>query len=312
MKGLACEPIRLKPSYKDYLWGGSKLRTDYGKVDAPEICAESWELSANPDGQSITEDGRTVNDLRAFWGTDCKPEFPILVKLIDARDKLSIQVHPSDETAIEGEHGKAEMWYVVEAEPQAYLYFGFSREISKEEFVSKARDGTICDVLNRVPVKKGDVFSILPGTVHAIGAGIVIAEIQQNSNTTFRIFDYLRKDKNGNFRELKLDRARDVCNFSVSVPSECRATGCMSFPEFTMTEMFVGKHFKAYKLDVVTDANLSTDNRSFQHFLCVEGSGVIRAQGKEYSIQKGDSYFIPAQLGEYQISGKLRILISGV
>ena len=140
MGSLVCEPIKLRPSYKDYLWGGSKLRIEYGKTDAPEICAESWELSANPDGRSLTEGGFTLDDLQEFWGTDCTTEFPILVKLIDARDKLSIQVHPSDQTAIEGEHGKAEMWYVVEAEPQAYLYFGFSKEISKEDFVIKAVD----------------------------------------------------------------------------------------------------------------------------------------------------------------------------
>lgn len=312
MKDLVCEPIKLNPSYKDYLWGGSKLRTDFGKADAPAVCAESWELSANPDGYSRTEDGRTMDALRDFWGRDCSEEFPILVKLIDARDKLSIQVHPSDETALGEERGKAEMWYVVEAEPQAYLYFGFSREISKEQFISKANDGTICDVLNKVPVKKGDVFSILPGTVHAIGAGIVIAEIQQNSNTTFRIFDYLRKDKHGNYRELKLDRAKEVCNFSITVPSECRGTGNMNFPEFSMTEMFTGKYFKAYKLDVKTVAKLSTDSRSFQHLLCIDGNGTLQAGENVYSIKKGDSYFIPAQLGEYQISGKLRILISRI
>ena len=310
MKELECKPIKLQPIYKDYLWGGSKLKTFYDKTDAPEICAESWELSVNPDGQSLTEDGRTIDDIKDFWGTNCTEEFPILVKFIDAHDNLSIQVHPSDETALVGEHGKAEMWYVVEAEPQSYLYFGFSKEITKQEFIEKSRDGTIRDVLNRVPVKKGDVFSILPGTVHAIGAGIVMVEIQQNSNTTFRIFDYLRKDKDGNYRKLKLERAKDVCNLSITIPSKCRTNCSMNFPEFSMTEMFVGKYFRVYKIDVNTIAKLSTDGNSFLHFLCIDGSGVIKTQEKEYQIKKGDSYFIPAQIGAFQLSGKLRILIS--
>ena len=309
---IPCEPVKLVPCYKDYLWGGSKLKMDFGKSDAPDVCAESWELSANPDGMTVTGRGLTLDDLKDFWGTSCPDEFPILVKLIDAKDRLSIQVHPSDENVIEGEHGKSEMWYVVDAEPQSYIYFGFAKSISKDRFEAMANDGSICEALNRVQVKKGDVFSIEPGTVHAIGAGIVIAEIQQNSNTTFRIFDYGRKDKDGKNRELKLERAKDVSNLEVTIPSECRATGSMSFPEFSMTEMFVGRYFKAYKLDVKTEAKLTTDNSTFQHLLCVEGNGLLMAGENKLEIKKGDSYFIPAQLGEFELEGKMRVLISRV
>ena len=187
-------PLKLRPCYKESLWGGSRLKREFNKADAPEVAAESWELSCHPDGLSRIKggphDGADLVSMGAldrdgFWGRACPAgEFPLLVKLIDARRELSVQVHPSDETALPGERGKAEMWYIVDCAPQAALYLGFSRKISREEFLHRAEDGTVCQVLNRVPVSRGDVFYILPGTIHAIGAGILIAEIQQNSNTT--------------------------------------------------------------------------------------------------------------------------------
>ena len=213
-------PLKLHPAYKEYLWGGHRLRAAYHKEDAPEITAESWELAQRPEGVSVVEGGtlagRTLDDLaaldrEAFWGKNCADmrEFPLLAKLIDARKDLSIQVHPSDETALRdrGEAGKAEMWYIVDCDENAGIYFGFAREITAEEFRRRAEDGTICEVLNRVPVKKGDAFFILPGTIHAICAGILVAEIQQNSDTTFRVYDYRRRGADGQPRPLHLDRA---------------------------------------------------------------------------------------------------------
>ena len=168
-------PLKLHPAYKEYLWGGHRLRTAYHKEDAPEITAESWELAQRPEGASVVEGGtlagRTLDDLaaldrEAFWGKNCADmrEFPLLAKLIDARKDLSIQVHPSDETALRdrGEAGKAEMWYIVDCDENAGIYFGFAREITAEEFRRRAEDGTICEVLNRVPVKKGDAFLSCP------------------------------------------------------------------------------------------------------------------------------------------------------
>ena len=196
-------PLKLHPCYKDYLWGGERLRRDYHKADAPDITAESWELAQRPEGVSTVESGPLAGmtpdrlaalDRDAFWGTRCAGmrDFPLLVKLIDARRDLSIQVHPSDETALRdrGEAGKAEMWYIVDCDEGAAIYCGFAEQVAPEELRRRAEDGTICQVLNRVPVKKGDTFFILPGTIHAICAGILIAEIQQNSNTTFRVYDY--------------------------------------------------------------------------------------------------------------------------
>ena len=260
-------------------------------------------------------------DFEGYWGFACRhagqateqsPQFPILVKLIDAAKDLSIQVHPSDETADaeKGESGKAEMWYIVDCEPQASIYFGLSREITKEEFLRRAQDGTICDVLNRVPVKKGDAFYILPGTIHAIGAGIVIAEIQQNSNTTFRVFDYNRRGADGKLRPLHVERASEVMSYNPIIPAECRANAKAEFPGFALTEMFSCAYFKAYKLDIKGEAALSTDGESFRHLLCVEGNGEIITESGNYPIAGGESYFIPAKLGEYKISGDCRILIS--
>ncbi len=316
-------PLKVRPFYKEYLWGGERLKKEYRKVDAPSITAESWELSAHPAGMTAlldikTQKVKTLQELeqidhKGFWGTSCQTSrFPILVKLIDATKDLSIQVHPSDETADakKGENGKAEMWYIVDCEPQAYIYFGFSKTITKGEFLRHVRDGTICEVLNRVPVKKGDVFYILPGTIHAIGAGIVIAEIQQNSNTTFRVFDYNRRDKDGNLRPLQVERAAEVLDYTPVVPAECKANAKAEFPGFALTEMFSCRYFKAYKLDIQTTVDLTTDGESFRHLLCVGGSGEIITESGKYSISRGESYFIPANLGEYKISGDCRILLS--
>ncbi len=317
-------PLKMRPCFKDYLWGGTRLRNEFGKNNAPKKIAESWELACLPDGASTVESGRyrgldiaalACEDRSAFWGSDCQGEqFPLLVKLIDANQCLSIQVHPSDITALpeQGETGKAEMWYIVDCEPQAYLYLGFSQKISPDEFLQRARDGTICDVLNRVPVSRGDVFYILPGTIHAIGAGILIAEIQQSSNTTFRIYDYQRRDHFGHLRPLHLERAAQVLSYTPIVPKECKANNAVYFPEFQMHEMFSCRHFRAYRLDVQNSVTMNCDGRSFQHVLCVEGSGNIYAKGEEHALSRGDSYFLPAALGEYQIRGTCRVLLSRV
>ena len=317
-------PMKLHPCYKEYLWGGTRLKSEYGKADAPEVTAESWELAAHPDGTCTVDTGplagRSILELgaldrRGIWGTACKePVFPLMVKLIDAKRDLSIQVHPSDTTALRenGEQGKAEMWYIVDCEPQACLYFGFSKRVSKEEFLCRARDGSICEVLNRVPVARGDVFYILPGTIHAIGAGIVIAEIQQNSNTTFRVYDYQRKGADGKLRPLQLDRAAEVLSYDPIVPEECKANSCVDFPEFTMAEMFSCRYFRAYRVDVRKYVELLCDGESFQYVLCVEGTGVICCGGAQYSIKRGESYLMPAALGSYQIKGTCRVLVSRV
>lgn len=317
-------PMLLKPCYKDYLWGGSRLAREFGKEDAPFPTAESWELVCRGDAKSTIANGflagKTLEDLRQIdkqscWGTDCQQDrFPLLVKLIDAEHDLSIQVHPSEETAMMdvGEQGKAEMWYVVDCIPHAYIYYGFSRQIDEEEFISRVNDGSICDVLNKVPVERGDVFYILPGVIHAIGSGIVIAEIQQNSDTTFRIYDYLRRDAHGNERPLHLQRAKAVINYTPVIPTECKINSGAKFDGFSMSEMFSCRHFRAYRFDIQSNVQLHSDPKSFQHILFVEGHGVIRYQKMEIPYRKGNSFFISAALGDYVVEGNSRMLLSHV
>ena len=212
--------IRLTPACKDYPWGGALLREKYGVNSDLEPLAEAWVLSCHPDGESIIAEGEHQGQRLSgyaaqyganFWGTKCE-EFgglPLLIKLIDAKTNLSIQVHPDNAYALEHEHqyGKTEMWYVMEAAPDAYLYYGLKESVTKGELSKSITDGTIIDLLRAVPVHAGDLFFIPAGTIHAICRGTVIAEIQQNSNVTYRVFDYNRIGKDGKKRQLHVQQA---------------------------------------------------------------------------------------------------------
>ncbi len=202
--------LKLKPSCKDYIWGGSRLKKEYGIGYDGEVLAEAWELSCHPDGPSYIVNsryaGKTLQQYideegKEVLGTHCRRfrDFPILTKFIDAKDNLSIQVHPDNRYALknEGQYGKTEMWYVMDAGKDAFLYYGFKKEISREEFARRIQEDTLLEVLNAVPVQKGDVLFIESGTIHAIGKNILIAEIQQNSNITYRVYDYGRVGKDG-------------------------------------------------------------------------------------------------------------------
>ena len=294
-------PLKLHPAYKEYLWGGHRLRAAYHKEDAPEITAESWELAQRPEGVSVVEggtlEGRTLDDLaaldrEAFWGKNCADmrEFPLLAKLIDARKDLSIQVHPSDETALRdrGEAGKAEMWYIVDCDENAG------------------------EVLNRVPVKKGDAFLIQPGTIHAICAGILVAEIQQNSDTTFRVYDYRRRGADGQLRPLHLDRAAAVLRYAPMAARACQPLGVTAHAGWTETALFTCDYFSVARLHVETQAALTCGGDSFRHLLCVEGEGAVVHGGVRYPLRQGDSYFLPAALGDYAVEGQCRVLLSRV
>lgn len=216
-------PMKLAAPLKDYLWGGTRLRDEYGKTTDLDKVAESWELACHKDGKSKIVNGvaagQNLEDWLAAQGASALgtngakfPYFPLLIKLIDAKDDLSVQVHPDNDYAmrVEGEYGKTEMWYIVDCEPGASLLYGFKTAISQAEFEQRIADNTLIEVCNRVPVKKGDVFFIDSGTLHAIGKGILICEIQQNSNTTYRIYDYGRVAKDGKPRELHVKKAVDV------------------------------------------------------------------------------------------------------
>lgn len=314
--------IKLKPAFKDYIWGGTRLRDDFGKECDYDKVAESWELSCHKDGASVVENGEyaglTLAEYiekagRSVLGTDCEKfdNFPILIKLIDAKDNLSVQVHPDNEYArrVEGEYGKTEMWYVVDCDPGATLLYGFKHEISKEEFAARIADNTLLEVTNAVPVKKGDVFFIEAGTLHAIGKGILIAEIQQNSNTTYRIYDYGRVGNDGKPRELHVEKAKDVTNL-------CPAK---QYPETPVEEkdgykiklLSSCEYFTTYRVDVETKAVLEADEKSFNSVLMLEGKAEIIADDI-VNAKKGDSIFIPAGTGKYAVEGKCRFVLTKV
>ena len=288
---------RLTPAVKDNLWGGNKLRA-YGKESTSDRIAESWELSFTKGGEAKIMDGRTTTEAfsRDTWGNNAQKfhAFPVLTKFIDAREKLSVQVHPSDSYALanEGQFGKTEMWYVVEADEGAGLYMGLNEAVTPERFHAAVNDGTVEELLSFKEVKAGDVFFIPSGTIHAIGAGVVIFEIQQNSTLTYRLYDYMRRDKDGNLRELHVEKAMLVSELDVYKPA----------PRVENSPEIIGKceYFETakYKLNF-TNMTFNVNSDSFLSITCVGGSGMVEGE----SITKGDSFFIPANSGEITVHG---------
>ena len=294
---------KLYPEFKNYIWGGERLALEYGKECESRPVAESWELSFHKDGPTRLSDGRRLSDVAgsAELGENVSglDFFPTLIKFIDAKDNLSVQVHPSDSYAIEneGELGKTEMWYIVEADEGAGIYLGMKNGITPEEFADAIERESLCEHLNFIPVKSGDCFFIPAGTVHAICRGCLIAEIQQNSNLTYRVFDYGRKDKDGNTRPLHIEKAKLVSNLK---KFEQRA-----FPEGILG---LSKYFTVRKLGLSGEIQLSSDKGSFICLTVTDGSGKI--EGVEFS--RGDSFFVPATYGKFKIEGKAAILMTEV
>ncbi len=291
---------------KDYLWGGSKLKESYGKDTACTPCAESWELSFHSDGKTRLADGRTLEEAvtpKALGANVTKfPFFPVLIKFIDAKSNLSVQVHPSDEYALANENsfGKTEMWYIVEADEGAGIYLGFSRDVSVEEYERAIRENTLTDLLRFVPVKTGESYLIPSGTIHAIGAGCVICEIQQNSNLTYRVYDYGRRDANGNFRELHIEKAKLVTNLKQYEPKPLGGdTLCAS------------RYFHVQKRSVDGRMTLRASEKSFHCLTCVQGEGSIQGQ----TMKLGDSFFVPASFGKYMLEskeGKMTVIMTDI
>ena len=317
--------MKLNPAFKDYLWGGTKLRDEYGKKCDFDKVAESWELSCHKDGNSVIADGEFAGMTLAAYveqegkgvlGTDCAKfeNFPILIKLIDAKDNLSVQVHPDNEYAlrVEGEYGKTEMWYIAPCEPGASLLYGFTHEISKEEFKERIENNTLLEVTNRVEVHPGDMFFIDARTLHAIGSGILIAEIQQNSNTTYRVYDYGRVGADGKTRPLHIEKALDVTRLTPPI----RPVGAQGSPEqkegYTSTLLASCEYFTVHELEVAEKAALCADETSFQSLLVLDGSLTLEMGGETMPIGKGESVFIPAGAGDYLLTGKAKLLVTRV
>lgn len=312
--------LKLKPALKDNLWGGTRLKTDYKMETDMDIIAEAWVLSCHKSGPSVVANGElaglTLPEAIEKLGDDVLGTkgkafefFPILIKLIDAKDDLSIQVHPSDEYAleVEKEYGKTEMWYVVDCDPGAHLYYGFNRQVDKEEFARRIADNTITDVLNKVEVKPGDCFFIEAGTIHAIGSGILIAEIQQNSNTTYRVSDYGRLGADGKPRELHIDKAKEV-----TVLDEPEYPYGQIASENGVARLASCKYFTVDKLDVDGSARITVDGDSFASLLCLNGEVEVANGGETLTLVPGDCVFIPAASGDVTITGKADVIYSRV
>ena len=287
------EIVRMEPAFKDNLWGGTRLRDVYGKKCDYDIVAESWELSTHKAGQSIVATGKNkglmlgeyINRFgRGILGWKCDPyeRFPLLIKFIDSRESLSIQVHPGDDYALqkEDEYGKNELWYVVDCEPESYLYCGFSRDTDEAEVRRRIKDGTLTEILNKIPVKKGDSYFIENGTVHAIGPGVLICEIQQSSNVTYRLYDYQRRDKYGELRELHIDKAMEVTNFHEKDMEAAKTMEC--------------KYFSIEKSVFDGEVSFNLDDSSFRAFVVLEGVGQVSCGEESLAYRPADCFFVPA------------------
>lgn len=316
-------PMKLEAPLKDYLWGGTRLKDEYGKKTNLDKVAESWELACHKDGKSKIVNGEAAGLFLEDWlagqdksvlGTNAAsfPYFPLLIKLIDAKGDLSVQVHPDNEYAmrVEGEYGKTEMWYIVDCEPGASLLYGFKEKISKKEFERRIADNTLLEVCNRVPVKKGDVFFIDSGTLHAIGKGILICEIQQNSNTTYRIYDYGRVGKDGKPRELHVKKAIDVTKLEPPTKPTTALAKIDIIPGLDMKLLAECEYFTAYHATLKGEASLKAGSESFQTFTVLSGSLKLTSGDTVLDFYKGESVFIPAGLGIYTLTGDATFILS--
>lgn len=321
------KPFLLKPTGKDYLWGGNRLNDDYAKNIDLHPLAETWECSTHPDGPSYVVSGEfkgmTLTEVikmhPEFLGTHpaTKDELPILVKFIDAKKDLSVQVHPSDEYAFvneKGQMGKTEMWYVLDAKPGSTLVFGLTHNVSKEQLKASIENGTLENYLQKVPVHPNDVFFIEAGTIHAIGEGILIAEIQENSNLTYRLYDYNRIDKNGKKRPLHIEKSLNVAKLTkTEEPSQPMRV--LNYRPGCAEELLARcRYFETSRMIVNTErchqlVGYKAHEDSFRVLLCYKGCGCIQMEdGEMMPFFKGDCIFFPANSMKVRIHGCAQFL----
>ncbi|MBD5086135.1 MAG: mannose-6-phosphate isomerase [Clostridiales bacterium] len=309
-------PMKLSPATMQTVWGGKRLMGKWNKHTDGDNIAESWELSCHEKGESVVINGEYGNSTLSqvvaqnpdFLGEKGKAFdfFPILIKLIDSKDNLSIQVHPSDEYALanEGEYGKTEMWYIVDCDEGSGVYCGFKEPIGKDALDKALNDGTIVDYLNFIQVKKGDCLFIPAGTVHAICGGLLICEVQQNSSITYRLYDYNRMDKDGNPRQLHIDKAIAVTDTSKVVKVNENSERVND----NVVRLANCKYFTVEELSVEEEYSFEVDGSSFVSLTVVDGQGAVMANGSCISLDLGDTVFIPAGVGKTDIYGNLKAI----
>lgn len=311
-------PLQFEPILKDRIWGGTKLKTYLNKPITSEITGESWEISTVENDVSVIANGffkgKSLNEIisefsKEVLGTKVYEkfgkQFPLLFKYLDAREDLSIQVHPNDELAAKRHNsfGKTEMWYVMQADVDARLIVGFKEKSSPNEYLKSLENKTIIDILDTKNIKKGDVFFLETGTVHAIGAGTVIAEIQQTSDITYRLYDFDRVDTQGNTRELHVDLALDAINYNV-----VDAQKEYSRVKNSSNEMVNCPYFTTNFIPLDGKIEVEKDKESFTVYMCVEGNFELEYKEKNYTYKTGDTVLIPAEMAVFEISGKASLL----
>jgi len=315
-------PLKFIPVYKQYIWGGRNL-IDLGKKLPEGLVAESWELCCHSDGMSVVSngiyEGRTLGSLLDEYGSDiigntyrerCK-DFPLMVKFIDANEKLSVQVHPDDvyAAANEGESGKNEMWYVVNSKPGASLIYGLCPGVTKDVFRKAISQNSVDKYLNTVKVKPGDFFYIPAGLVHAVGEGILLAEIQQNSNLTYRIYDYNRVDKTGKPRELHIEKALDVIDFYGGQQKKAKKTLTYNVNDSAAVSVLTaGPYFCAEIYDISGMIVQDTGGEKFHIYVFISGSGSINTAAGSFSVEKGDTVLVPSSIGSYSLTGNVKAI----
>ena len=310
------EPLFFKPVFKERIWGGTALRS-FGYDIPSEVTGECWAFSAHPHGQSMVKNGslagKNLEELwenhRELFGNMEGDRFPLLTKILDANQDLSVQVHPNDDYAKvheNGELGKTECWYIIDCQEGAEIIFGHHAN-TKDELTTMIAENKWDELLNKVPVKKGDFFFVPSGTIHAIGEGIIILETQQNSDTTYRVYDYDRTDSDGNKRELHIEQSINV----TTVPHQLAATtplvkqqGNMEITKFVTCDYFTVEKW-------VLDGQ-STREQDQAFLLCsvIEGDGSLQKDGKEFTFQKGDHFILPYKFGEFELAGKAELIVS--
>ncbi|HZJ75217.1 MAG TPA: type I phosphomannose isomerase catalytic subunit [Clostridia bacterium] len=318
-KGKTMYPLLLKPVHKQIIWGGKRLITDFGFYSEHTNIAESWMLTCREDGVNKITNGKykgmTVEELifngnTHFLGRKYKGDgFPLLIKLIDAKKDLSVQVHPDDDYAKRNENskGKTEAWYILDCDEGAELMYGFNKKISKEEFKQSVTDNTLLQYVHRVKVKKGDFFYIPAGTLHAIGGGILLAEVQQNCNTTYRIYDYNRLE-NGKKRPLHIDKAVDVTTTKPAKGNE--AINTVKQGNTVIKNLCDSEYFNIKAVDIDGIFNIEPNIDSFMSIIMLDGNGTVSSDGVTETINKGNSILILAESQNISLKGKLSVLIS--
>jgi mannose-6-phosphate isomerase len=311
-------PLTFEPIYKERIWGGTKLKDFLNKSFDGIHIGESWELSTVANDVSVVSNGDfaglNLNELIEKYPTEILGKksidkfglkFPLLFKFLDAKEDLSIQVHPNDELAMQRHNsfGKTEMWYVMQADSAARLVVGFKNNINKKSYLKHLENKTLVSVLNETPVKKGDAFFLETGTVHAIGAGVLIAEIQQTSDITYRLYDWDRKDANGNGRELHTDLAVDAINYketNTKVEYETKVNQSVNLVQCPF--------FKTNILEISGNYYWKKNKESFTVFMCTEGSFTLNSNNVEKKFKKGDTVLIPAIIDCFEIIGVATLL----